>query len=147
MKVLLLKNVKKIGKKGEVLEVKEGYARNFLIPGGLAVEASGGALKQVEEGKKAQDRKKTREKEEAEALGQKLGNFSLTILHKAGDENKLFGSITSAEIAEALAQKGVEIEKKKIILEEPIRHVGRHDVKVKLHPEVTAVLSVTVEKI
>ena len=147
MKVLLLKDVKKIGKKGEMMEVKEGYARNFLIPGGLAVEASGGALKQVEEGKKAQDRKKLREKEEAEALAQKLKDFSLTIRHKAGDENKLFGSITSAEIAEALGQKGVVIEKKKISLEEPIRHVGRHDVKVKLHPEVTAVLSVTVEKI
>ena len=147
MKVLLLKDVKKIGKKGEVLEVKEGYARNFLIPNGMAVEASGGALKQVEEGKKAQDRKKSKEKEEAETLSQKFGTLSLVIRHKAGEENKLFGSITSAEIADALAAKGMEIDKKKIFLDEPIRHVGRHEVKVKLHPDVTAVLSVTVEKI
>ncbi len=147
MKVLLTQDVKKIGKKGEMLEVKEGYARNFLIPNGLAREASGGALRQAEEQKKSQDRRKTREKEEAEALAEKLKGLSLALSHKAGEGNKLFGSITSAEIAEVLAQKGFPVDRKKIILEEPIRFVGNHEVKVRLHPEVTSTLLVTVEKL
>ena len=147
MKVLLLQDVKKIGKKGETLEVKEGYARNFLIPNGLASEASGGVLKQVQEEKKAQDRRMAKEKAEAEALADKLKNLSLVLRHKAGDEGRLFGSITSAEIADALKQKGFDIEKKKIALEEPIRLVGNYSVKVKLHHDVTASLSAVVEKL
>src|SRR5690349_9375087 len=114
MKVLLKSDVPKIGKKGELLEVKEGYARNFLIPNGLAIEASGGALKQVEEEKRALDRKKAKEKEEAQGLADKLKGLSIVLKHKAGEEGRLFGSITSAEIAEALRQKGFEIDKKKI---------------------------------
>ncbi len=147
MKVLLKSDVPKIGKKGELLDVKEGYARNFLIPNGLAIEASGGALKQVEEEKKAVDRKKAKEKEEAETLAAKLKGLTITLRHKAGEEGRLFGSITSAEVAEALKGKGFEIDKKKIVLDDPIRLVGEHSVKVKLHHEVTASLRVLVEKL
>lgn len=147
MKVLLKSDVPKIGKKGELLDVKEGYARNFLIPNGLAIEASGGAMKQVEEDKKASDRKKAKEKEEAEALAAKLKGLTITLRHKAGEEGRLFGSITSAEVAESLKQKGFEIDKKKIILDDPIRLVGEHSVKVKIHHEVTASLRVLVEKL
>jgi large subunit ribosomal protein L9 len=146
MKVLLKQDVHKIGKKGEILEVKEGYARNFLIPNGLAVEASGGAMKQVVEEKKAQDRRKAREIEESQALADKLKGFTVTIKHKAGEEGRLFGSITSTEIAEALKKRGIEIDKKKIVLDEPIRLVGDYTVKIKLHHEVTAQLPVSVEK-
>ncbi len=147
MKVLLKQDVAKIGKKGELLEVKEGYARNFLIPNGLAVEASGGALKQIEEEKKAQDRKKAKEKDEAQVLGKKIEGLSIQIKHKAGEEGRLFGSITSAEISESLKQKGFDIDKKKIVLDEPIRLVGDYTVKIKLHHDVTASLPVRVERI
>ena len=147
MRVLLKQDVAKIGKKGELLEVKEGYARNFLIPNGLAVEASGGALKKVEEEKKAQDRRKAKEKEEAQALADKLKGITLTLRHKAGDEGRLFGSITSAEIAEALNQKGFSVDRKQIHLDEPIRLVGAYDAKVKVHSEITASVRVEVAKL
>jgi large subunit ribosomal protein L9 len=139
--------VAKIGKKGQILDVKEGYARNFLIPGGLAVEASGGAMKQIEEEKRASDRHKAKEKEEAQDLAKKIEAVSILLKHKAGEEGRLFGSITSAEVAEALKQKNFNIDKKKIVLEEPIRLVGDYEVKIKLHPEVAAHLNVRVEKI
>jgi len=147
MKVLLKADVPKIGKKGELLEVKEGYARNFLFPNGLAVEASGGTLKQYEEEKKAGERRKAKEKEEARLLGEKLKGITITLRHKAGDEGRLFGSITSAEIAEAVKQKGFDIEKKQIHLDEPIRLVGKHEAKVKLHTDVTVSLNVEVFKL
>ncbi|HJT24522.1 MAG TPA: 50S ribosomal protein L9 [bacterium] len=147
MKVLLKNDVPKIGKKGELLDVKEGYARNFLIPNGLAIEATGGTLKQYDEEKKAGERKKAKEKEEAQALAAKIKGTTITLKHKAGEEGRLFGSITSAEVAEALKQKGFDIDKKQIILDEPIRLVGSHDVKIKLHTEVTASLHVEVAKL
>src|ERR1035438_514218 len=121
MKVLLKSDVPKIGKKGELLEVKEGYARNFLIPNGLAVEASGGTMKQYEEEKKAVERRKEKEKEAAQALSAKIKGITITLRHKAGEEGRLFGSITSAEVAEALKQKGFDIDKKHVILDETIR--------------------------
>jgi len=147
MKVLLKQDVKSIGKKGEMLEVKEGYARNFLIPNGLAVEASGGALKQAQQQQQTVERQKAKEKAEAQALADKLKGTTLTLRHKAGEEGRLFGSITSAEISSALKEKGLEIDKKQIVLEEPIRLVGSHQVKVKLHPEVVGALSVNVMKL
>ncbi len=147
MKVLMKQDVAKIGKKGELLEVKEGYARNFLIPNGLAVEASGGAMKQHDEEKKAQDRRKAKEKDEAQEQAKKIEALSILLKHKAGEEGRLFGSITSAEIAEAVNQKGFTIDKKKIHLDEPIRLVGDYTVKIKIHPEVSADLSVKVEKL
>ena len=147
MKVLLKNDVPKIGRKGELLEVKEGYARNFLIPNGLAVEATGGTMKQYEEDKKAQERRKAKEKEDAQALAARIKGTTLTLRHKAGEEGRLFGSITSAEISEALKQKGFDIDRKHVILDEPIRLVGSHEVKIKLHTEVTASLHVEVVKL
>ncbi len=147
MKVLLKNDVPKIGKKGELLDVKEGYARNFLIPNGLAIEATGGTMKQYEEEKKAGERKKAKEKEDARALAAKIKGTTITLKHKAGEEGRLFGSITSTEIAEALKQKGFDIDKKQVILDDPIRLVGSHDVKVKLHSEVTGSLHVEVAKL
>jgi large subunit ribosomal protein L9 len=142
MKIILKQDVAKIGKKGELLEVKEGYARNFLIPNGLAAEATGSAMKQVEEEKKISERKKAKEKEEAQVLASKLKGTTITLRHKAGETGHLFGSITSAEIAEALVEKGHKIDKKTIMLDEPIRLVGQYSVKIKLHFEVTATLPV-----
>ncbi len=146
MKLLLIKDVPKIGKKGEIIEAKEGYARNYLIPNGLAVEASGGAMKQIEEEKKAQERRKAKEKETAQVLADKIKGYTITLRHKAGDEGRLFGSITSAEIVEALKEKGIEIEKKQVVMDDHIRLVGHHNVTIKLHHEVTASLPVEVMK-
>ncbi len=147
MKVLLKSDVTNIGKKGELLEVKEGYARNFLIPNGLAIEATGGTMKQYEEEKKAVDRRKAKEKEDAQALASKIKGVTVTLRHKAGEEGRLFGSITSAEVAEALKQKGFEIDKKQVHLDEPIRLCGKHEAKIKLHSEVTSTLNVEVMKL
>lgn len=147
MKVLLKQDVAKIGKKGELLEVKEGYARNFLIPNGLAVEATGGTLKQLDEEKKAAERRKAKERDEAQALAAKIKGTTVTLKHKAGEEGRLFGSITSAEVSEALKQKGFEIDKKQVVVDDPIRLVGKYEVKVKLHHEVTASLHVEVMKL
>jgi large subunit ribosomal protein L9 len=145
MKVLLIQDVKKMGKKGDVVEVKEGYGRNFLIPNGLAVEASGGAMKQVQEEKKTQEKRQAKEMEEARQLASRLEKEPIVIRHKAGNEGHLFGSVTSSEIAEALKQKGYVIDKKKIVLEEPIRIVGSYSAKLKLHHEVAAMLTVEVQ--
>jgi len=145
MKVLLIQDVKKMGKKGDVVEVKEGYGRNFLIPNGLAVEVSGGAMKQVQEEKKTQEKRQAKEMEEARQLASRLEKEPIVIRHKAGNEGHLFGSVTSSEIAEALKQKGYVIDKKKIVLEEPIRIVGSYSAKLKLHHEVAAMLTVEVQ--
>lgn len=147
MKVLLKNDVPKIGKSGELLEVKEGYARNFLIPRGLAVEATGGTLKQYEEDIKAQERKKSKEKEEAQALAAKIKGLTITLRHKAGDEGRLFGSLTSTEVAEGLKQKGFEIDKKQVLMDDHIRLLGKHIVKIKLHADVMADLNVEVMKL
>jgi large subunit ribosomal protein L9 len=147
MKVLLTQDVKKTGKKGDVVEVKEGYGRNFLIPNGLAVEASGGAMKQVQEEKKTQEKRLAKEIEEARQLASRLEKEPIVIRHKAGNEGHLFGSVTSSEIAEALKLKGFEVDKKKIVLEEPIRIVGSYSAKLKLHHEVAAMLTVEVQSL
>jgi large subunit ribosomal protein L9 len=146
MKVLLKQDVKNVGKKGQIVEVKEGYGRNFLLPNGLAVEALGGAVRQVEEEQKAQERRKAREKAEAREAGDRIAATVLTIKHKAGGEGHLFGSVTNAEIAEALAKRGFALDKRQVHLEEPIRFLGRHQVQVKLHPEVVVMLAVVVER-
>lgn len=147
MKVLMKQDVAKIGKRGEILDVKEGYARNFLIPNGLAVEASGGAMKQMEQIKQADDRRKAKELAEAQELAKKISAVSISLKHKAGDEGRLFGSITSAEIAEAIKQKGFDVDKKKISLDDPIRLVGEYTVKIKVHHDVSAEVAVTVQKL
>ena len=144
MKVIFLQDVKGQGKKGEVKEVSEGYARNFLIPRGLAAEASKGNLKTLEVQKQSEERRKQQEKEEAEKLGKRLESMTVVIRAKAGEGGRLFGAITSKQVAEALAKEGIEIDKRKIELEEPIRTLGVTKVPVKLHPQVRATLSVQV---
>jgi len=146
MKVLLKQDVKNFGKKGEIVEVKEGYGRNFLLPNGLAQEASAGAVRQVQQEREAQERRKSREKAEVDEVGKRLSSIVLTLKHKAGDAGHLFGSVTSHEIAEGLLKCGFDVDKKKVHLEEPIRFVGSYQVSVKLHSEVTVPVTVVVEK-
>ncbi|WP_219834659.1 50S ribosomal protein L9 [Paenibacillus sp. R14(2021)] len=142
MKVIFLQDVKGQGKKGEIKEVSEGYVRNFLFPKNLAKPASDGNLKTLDLQNAAEKRKKEKEKEDAQALASRLEALKVVVKTKAGEGGRLFGAITSKQIAEALEAQGVKIDKRKIELEEPIRTLGVTQVTVKLHPEVKAKLSV-----
>lgn len=148
MKVILLKDVKSIGKKDDIVEVKDGYARNYLLPRELAVEATEGRINRVSDKRKAEKQKKQKEKEEAKILKSELEKLKIVIKTKAGSKGKLFGSITNKDIAEALkSQHSIEIDRKKIILGEAIKAIGSYDLDIKVYPEVTARLKVYIEEI
>ncbi|MCF6096285.1 50S ribosomal protein L9 [Thermovorax subterraneus] len=145
MKVILLQDVKTLGKKGDLVNVADGYARNFLFPKNLAVEATPGNLAKLEEEKKAKEKKLARQKMEAEEMADKIKKCSVMLKVKAGAQGKLYGSINSKNIADALKEQyGIDIDKRKIQLDEPIKAFGSYEVPVKLHPEVEAKLVVRV---
>jgi large subunit ribosomal protein L9 len=145
VKVILQKDVKNLGKKGDVLEVAEGYGRNFLLPRGLAVEANAGNLRQIEQQKKAEAAKNTRELKQAQAVAEKLSGKGLTIRARVGGAGKLFGSITSQELADQLKEQlAVDIDKRKIDLKEPIKSLGSYSVTARIHPEVHVTFKVEV---
>ena len=132
MKVILRKNSEKLGNMSEVVSVKDGYARNYLIPRGIAYEATEGSLRQLEEERKQQSRSVDKERKHAETLAAQLEKISITIKMKVGEEDKLFGSVTSQMIADALAEKEITLDKRHIELEEPLKALGIYDVPVKL---------------
>lgn len=145
MQVVLVQDVENLGRAGEVHQVKGGYARNFLIPRGLAVPATEKALQSVEAKKQAEERRQAKAMEAAKVVAARLQNISLSFSAKAGEGEKLYGSITAGDIAEALSQKlGEEIDKRKILLGEPLRELGTHKVRVDLagglEPEITVVV-------
>jgi large subunit ribosomal protein L9 len=144
MKVIFLKDVKGQGKKGEIKEVSEGYAQNFLFRQGLAQPATAGAVKTLDNQKKAEEKRKEQEKKDAQALAAKLSEMTVQIKVKAGEGGRLFGAITNKQIAEALEKQNIRLDKRKLVLEDPIRSLGVTKVPVKLHPEVTASLNVQV---
>lgn len=145
MKVILLENVKGLGKKGDLVNAKDGHARNYLLPKKLAKEATEGNVKQLKEQKNAKKLKKEEEKEEAIKLAEKLSNIIVKIKSKSGEEGKLFGSVTTKDIANALKkQENIKIDKRKMILENNIKTLGTTIVKVKIYPEITADLKVQV---
>lgn len=147
MKVILLKDLKGTGKKGEVKEVSDGYARNFLIKKGVAVEASQANMKELDEKEKSKERKALIEYEEAVLLGKQMEEINIQIEVKAGEGGRLFGSITSKEIAEQLKkQKNLDIDKRKILMDEPIRTLGSTFVEIKLHQKVTTKIRVDVRE-
>lgn len=146
MKVIFLKDVKGQGKKGEVKDLSEGYVRNFLLPKGLVAQASEGNVKQLEHQKQSEVKRKDKEKAEAQALAAKLGEMVVVIKSKAGEGGKLFGSITSKQIAEELEKLGIHLDKRKIEMNDAIRAIGTMTVKVKLYPDVTADLRVQVSE-
>lgn len=148
MKVILLKDDKKVGKKGEIVNAKDGYARNFLIPKGVAIEATPANLKKLEREKKHEAEIEAQLVAEARETAEKIEKASIEIKIKAGDNGKLFGSVATKDIAtEYKKQHNIEIDKKKIDLKDPIKTVGTFEVNVKLHPEVTAKAKVTVSGI
>ena len=144
MKVILLEDVRGSGKAGDVVNVSDGYARNMLIPKGLAMEATPQNLKQLEKKKEAMARKFAEDKAQALEIKKKLEETSVTVKAKAGENGKVFGSITSKDIADALNEMGYEIDKKKIQLESPIKTTGTTEVTIKLFTEVTGKIKVNV---
>lgn len=144
MKVIFLQDVKGQGKKGQVKEVSDGYAANFLLPRNLVRPATEGNMKVLENQNAATERRKQEEKAQAQELGQKLAAMTIELKAKAGEGGRLFGAITSKQIADVLAAQGVKLDKRKIELEEPIRTLGVTQMPVKLHPEVKATLNVQV---
>ncbi|MGW8958750.1 50S ribosomal protein L9 [Paenibacillus sp. NPDC055715] len=144
MRVIFIKDMKGQGKKGQIKEVSDGYAANFLLPRGVARPATEGNMKTLENQNAAEEKRKHEEKEEAQALGKKLESTTVQLKAKAGEGGRLFGAITSKQIAEAVAKTGIKLDKRKIELEEPIRTLGVTQMTVKLHPEVKATLKVQV---
>lgn len=138
MKVILKQNVESLGKVGDVIKVADGYARNFLIPKGLAVEASGKNVRMLEHDREMVSRQAEKERKRAEALVQQMSQVSCTIARKVGSQEKMFGSVTAKDIAAALKECGVEIDRKDIVLDEPIKSLGDFPVKLKLYPGITA---------
>jgi large subunit ribosomal protein L9 len=146
MKIILQKEVDKLGTPGDVVTVADGYARNYLVPRGLAIPASKGAVRHAETLKRAHGDRVAKERSEFEALAERLSQARVRVSHRAGEEGKLFGSITAQELAgEIERQVGEEIDRRAIHLDEPIRSVGSHEVHIRLHPDVTATITVEVE--
>ena len=137
MKVILRSDVDGIGKKGDIVDVAAGHARNFLIPRGLAMKSSKGAESQASVMRRSRDLRDAADREAAETIATRLVPQTFTISARAGSEGKLFGSVTAADIVEAVqAQAGVELDRRKVHLEDPIREIGAHRVTVKLHADV-----------
>lgn len=144
MKIILRQDVDNLGEMGEIVEVKDGYARNFLIPREMAYYASKSAINRIEFEKKQYAKKQEEAKAEAQKIADKLGEVQVSIPMKVGEEGKLFGSVTSQAIAEQLDLLGYNIDKKDIIIDDPIKSLGIFSVKVKLHKDVSAPLKVWV---
>lgn len=145
MKVLLLQDVKGSGKKGDIVEVNDGYATNFLLKKNLARKADNAVMLEKQSQMASQERNKQIEKNAALEKAKKLNNTEVVVFAKKGENGKLFGAITSKEIAEEIVKQGVEVEKKQIVLESPIKNVGKYFVEAKLYPGVVAKFSVVVE--
>jgi large subunit ribosomal protein L9 len=144
MDVILTENVKGLGTIGEVVKVKPGYGRNFLVPQGLAVEASERNIKELDHHKRQLTRKAAKLSKEAADVKARIEAVECTFVHKASEEGKLFGSVTTKEIAEALAAKGIEVDRRKILLDQPIKDLGMHEVDIKLNAGVNASIKVSV---
>ena len=148
MKVILLQDVKGKGKKGQMLEVSDGYARNFMLPRKLAIEATADAINTMRMNDKAAAEKVAKERAEALEISKQLRNMTVIVKAKGGGAGKLFGSVTNQEIADALAgQSGIKLDKRKIVVSDPIKNVGTYTVNCKLGYEITAPLTVKIEEL
>lgn len=144
MKVILKEDVKSIGGMGQIVDVSNGFARNYLVPRGLAVEANLKNIRSLEHEKKVIQEKARKVKNSVQDLANRLANMNVVIKTKAGEEGKLFGSVTTMDIAEQLKNQGIEIDKKKISLDEPIKRLGTYAVNLRLHSEITAQVNIQV---
>jgi large subunit ribosomal protein L9 len=147
MKVILADDVRGLGHRGETVTVKPGYARNYLFPQGLAYEATTGNVRRLGEEKKKYDERMLQEKKLADEVAQKMQGLTVVLSKKAGEEGVLYGSVTASDIADALAQRGIELDRRRVEVAEPIKRLGEHKVHVRLHREVVAELTVHVEPV
>jgi len=146
MEVILREDVDKLGRRGDVVKVAEGYGRNFLLPRGLAMAVSDSNKAMIAKERKAHEAKLAKEKVEFQSLADRIGSLRFVAPRKVGENDVLYGSVTSGDVAEFLKGKGIEIDKRKVLLDEPVKKLGEHDVRIKLHPEVTATLKLLVSK-
>jgi large subunit ribosomal protein L9 len=146
MEVILRADVDKLGRRGEVVKVTEGYGRNFLLPRGLALVVNEANKAMIAKERKSHELRMAKEKAEFQAVADRINGIRFVAPRKVGENDILYGSVTSGDIADFLKGKGVEIDKRKVQLEEPIKKLGEHEVQVKLHPEVSARLKVLVTK-
>jgi len=146
MEVILREHVDNLGKRGEIVKVADGYARNYLLPRKLALPATDGNRKHVERERKIMESRGAEEKGQADAMAARLAAIDITIARRVGETDQLYGSVTSADIVDVLKAKGFDVDKRKLILPEPIKLIGDHNVPLKLHREVTVPLKVHVVK-
>ncbi|MCC6132819.1 MAG: 50S ribosomal protein L9 [Acidobacteria bacterium] len=145
MKVILKDEVKGLGHRGDVVTVSAGYARNFLLPKDLALLATAGNTKLLDQEKRRYDARMAKEQQQAETIAKSMEGLSIVVKKKAGEHEALFGQVTAAELAEALKAKGVTIDKRRIEIQEPIKRLGKHTIHVKLHRDVTVELGIEVQ--
>jgi large subunit ribosomal protein L9 len=146
MELILRQDVDKLGRRGEVVNVATGYGRNFLLPRGFAVEVNAANRAMIERERKQHEARAAKEKAEFESLASRINSVRFVAPRRVGENDILYGSVTSGDIAEFLATKGIQIDKRKVQLDEPIKTLGEHEVKIKLHPEVVANMKMTVSK-
>jgi large subunit ribosomal protein L9 len=146
MELILREDVDKIGRRGEVVKVSDGYGRNFLLPRGLAMAVTPTNKAMIEKEQKAHTARLAKEKAEFEALAGRIAGLRFIAPRKVGENEQLYGSVTSGDVGDFLKGKGIEIDKRKVQLEEPIKQLGEHEIKIKLHPEVVASLKLLVTK-
>ena len=146
MKVILLQDVRGKGKKGQMVEVSDGYARNYMLPRKIAMEATADAINTMRMNDKATQERQARERAEAMELAKRMKAMTLTVYAKGGGAGRLFGSVTSQEIADALQSQGITLDKRKIVIDEPIKNVGTYTIRCKLGYEITAQLTVQIQE-
>lgn len=144
MKVILKAKVKGVGNAGEVKDVSDGYARNYLLPRGLAVIADANALKALEQQQQLAEKRDERELAGSQILKEKIEKLNLNYQVKAGEGGRLFGSVTGKDIADEMARMGIKVDRRKIMLAEPIRQLGNYEIEIRLHPQVTAILKLSI---
>lgn len=146
MEVILRQDVEGLGQRGQVIKVAEGHGRNYLLPRGLALAVTPANKAMIEKERRAHEARLAREKAECESLAERIAAIRFVAPRKVGENDVLYGSVTAGDVAEFLKAKGIEIDKRKVLLDEPLKKLGDHEVRVKLHPEVVATMKVLVSK-
>jgi large subunit ribosomal protein L9 len=146
MELILRDDIDNLGRRGEIVNVAAGYGRNYLLPRGLAMPVTEANRAMVEKEKKSWEARMAKEKEEFESLAGRIAELRFVAPRKGGENELLYGSVTSADVGEFLESKGIEVDKRRVLLDEPVKHLGEHEVKIRLHPEVHATLKLLVTK-
>jgi large subunit ribosomal protein L9 len=146
MELILRDDIEKLGRRGQIVNVAAGYGRNYLLPLGLAMPVNQANRAMVDKEKKAWEARMAKEKEEFEALAERIAELRFVAPRKVGENDVLYGSVTASDVGDFLASKGIEVDKRRVLIDEPIKHLGEHEVKIRLHPDVHATLKLLVTK-